>query len=358
MIKIIDRYIIKKFLTTFFFMLGVIMLLAMVFDLSERLGEFIANKAPASEIIFTFYLNFILFYGNSFSFMIVFIAVIWFTAKMAQDTEIIPILNSGRPFSRFIRPYIIGATILVIISLFINHLILPQSNKSRLEFEDKYYRNSLSVSNYFADFPGNQTVQFANYSAEDNVVQQFVVERFNKDNTLAYILVARNAENVEGTNKWILRDYYERYVGNPKDQLFEGTKKDTTFNFTIKEMAVRDNVSSAMKTKDLKKFIEREKLKGSGSIPLYELELHQRTSNPVATYILTIIGIAVSSQKKRGGIGANIAIGLTIVLVYVFAMKVMAVAAENVGFSPFIASWVPNIVFGVIAAFLYRFAQK
>lgn len=358
MIKIIDRYIIRKFLTTFFFMLGVIMLLAMVFDLSERLGEFIANKAPTSEIIFTFYLNFILFYGNSFSFMITFIAVIWFTAKMAQDTEIIPILNSGKPFSRFIRPYMIGATILVIISLFINHLILPESNKSRLEFEDKYYRNSLSVSNYFADFPGNQTVQFANYTADENIAQQFVVERFNKDNSLAYILVARTAENVEGTKKWILRDYYERYVGNPKDQLFEGARKDTTFSFSIDEMAVRDNISSAMKTADLKKFIEREKLKGSGNIPLYELELYQRTANPIATYVLTIIGIAVSSQKKRGGIGANIAIGLTVVLVYVFAMKVMAVAAENVGFSPFIASWIPNIVFGFIAAVLYRFAQK
>src|SRR5690606_14857149 len=140
------KYIIRKFLTTFFFMLGIIMLLSMVFDLSDRLGEFLINKAPLSEILFTYYLNFVLLYGNSFSFMIVFIAVIWFTAKMAQDTEIIPIWNSGKPFSRFIRPYMIGATILVAISLLINHLILPVSNKKSLEFEEKYYRNSLSVA--------------------------------------------------------------------------------------------------------------------------------------------------------------------------------------------------------------------
>jgi lipopolysaccharide export system permease protein len=156
-------------------MLGIIMLLAMVFDLSDRLGEFLANKAPVSEIIFTYYLNFILLYGNSFSFMIVFISVIWFTAKMAQDTEIIPIWNSGKPFSRFIRPYMIGASILVAISLFINHIILPMSNKGRLDFEDKYYRNALSVSNYFADFPGNQTVQFGNYTSEENIVQQYII---------------------------------------------------------------------------------------------------------------------------------------------------------------------------------------
>lgn len=358
MLKILDKYIIRKFLTTFFFMLGIIMLLAMVFDLSERLGEFLMNKAPVSEIVFTYYLNFILLYGNSFSFMIVFISVIWFTAKMAQDTEIIPMWNSGKPFSRFIRPYMIGATFLVIISLFINHIILPLSNKKSLEFEDKYYRNALSVSNYFADFPGNQTVQFGSYTTDENVVQQFIVERFNNDNTLAYVLVARTAENETGTNKWRLTDYYERYVGYPKDNITEGREKDTIFDFRISEMATRDNIASAMKTSDLKQFIEREKAKGSGKIPLYELEMYQRTANPFATYVLTIIGIAVSSQKKRGGIGVNIAIGLVVVLIYIFAMKIMAVAAENVGFPALIASWVPNIVFGVVAAIMYRFAQK
>lgn len=339
-------------------MLGIIMLLSMVFDLSDRLGEFLMNKAPISEVIFTYYLNFILLYGNSFSFMIVFIAVIWFTAKMAQDTEIIPIWNSGKPFSRFIRPYMIGATILVVISLLINHLILPISNKKSLEFEEKYYRNSLSIANYYADFPGNQTVQFNSYTTEENIVQHFVLERFNEDNTLAYILVARTAQNKIGTNKWHLQDYYERYVGYPQDKLQEGKAKDTIFPFRIEEMATRDNIASAMNTRDLRKFIEREKLKGSGKIPLYELELYQRTANPFATYILTIIGIAVSSQKKRGGIGVNIAIGLVVVLIYIFAMKIMAVAAENVGFPAIIASWVPNVVFGIVAMIMYRFAQK
>ncbi|MCO5260345.1 MAG: LptF/LptG family permease [Crocinitomicaceae bacterium] len=358
MLKLLDKYIIKKFLSTFFFMLGIIMLLAMVFDISDRLGEFIAKEAPVSEIIFTYYFNFILFYGNSFSFMIIFISVIWFTAKMAQETEIIPILNSGKPFSRFIRPYMIAATILVVISLFINHIILPTFNKRALDFEDKYYRNSLSVSNYFADFPGNITIQFGTYTAEENKATQFIVQRFNKDNTLAYILVAASAENIEGTDKWIFRDYYERTVGYPKDVLREGKQLDTIFQFRINEMATRDNISSAMRTGKLRKFIMREKEKGSSKVPLYELELYQRTANPFATYILTIIGIAVSSQKKRGGIGVNIAIGLSIVLVYIFAMKIMAVAAENVGFPTIIAAWMPNVLFSFVAAILYKFAQK
>jgi lipopolysaccharide export system permease protein len=183
-------------------------------------------------------------------------------------------------------------------------------------------------------------------------------KKISCNNTLSYVLIARTAENIEGTNKWILNDYYERFAGYPKDIIREGVKKDTLLKFKINELAARDNIASAMKSSDLKKFIEREKLKGSGKIPFYELELYQRTANPFATYVLTIIGIAVSSQKKRGGIGANIAIGLSIVLVYVFAMKIMAVAAENVGFPAIIASWVPNVIFGIIAAIMYRFAQK
>ena len=358
MLKILDRYIIKKFLTTFFFMLAVIMILAMVFDLADRLGEFIENEAPVYDIICVYYFNFILLYGNMFSFMIIFISVIWFTAKMAQDTEIIPIWNSGKPFSRFIRPYMIGATILVVISLFINHIILPGSNSKRLEFEELYYRDGLSVSNYSAEYPGNQIVQFRNYYSEEKQINDFVLQRYDQRDSLVYFLSARSATNEAGTKKWHLTDYYERIVGYPTDILKEGHTKDTTFIFTIDEMATRDNVATAMSSLELMRFIEKEKAKGSGFVPIYELELHSRTSNPFATYILTIIGITVASRKKRGGIGINIAIGLLIVLIFIFAMKITAVAAENVGFPALIASWIPNVLFSFVALYLYRTAQK
>jgi len=358
MLKIIDKYIIKKFLTTFFFMLGVIMILAMVFDLSDRLGEFIDNEAPVSEIIFTYYFNFILLYGNMFSFMIIFISVIWFTAKMAQETEIIPIWNSGKPYTRFIRPYMIAATILVVISLFINHIVLPKSNRSRLDFEDKYYRDALNVTDYHAEYPGNQLVQFKNFDPESNAITGFVLQRFDKNDSLIYMISARVATNANGTFKWRLDDYYERYVGYPVDKLKEGKRKDTTFVFTIQEMATRTEIGSAMSSIELSEFIEKEKKKGSAIVPIYELELHQRTANPFATYILTIIGITVASRKKRGGIGINIAIGMLIVLIYIFAMKITAVAAENVGFPALIAAWIPNMIFAVVALLMYRTAQK
>lgn len=358
MIKIIDKYIISKFLGTFFFMLGIIMLLAVVFDVSEKLSEFIDNEAPFSEIIFNYYLNFVLFYGNMFSSMIIFLSVIWFTAKMAQETEIIPIWFSGRPISRFIRPYFIGATILMVLSLVLNHFVIPRANKVRLAFEEKYYRDRMHIEEYHAEFPNNEVVYFSSYGSEDNLINEFVVEKWNKEKKITHFLKARTAQNMIGTNKWVLTDYYERKIGYPNDQLIQKQRKDTTFQFTIDDMAQRDNIAEAMTYTQLTRHIDRERKKGSSKIPYFEIELHQRTSYPFAAYILTIIGVAVSSQKKRGGIGINIAIGLGIVFIYIFVMKVATVATIKIGFPALVAVWIPNMIFALVALFMYRFAQK
>ena len=358
MIKIIDKYIIGKFLGTFFFMLGIIMFLAVVFDVSEKLSEFISNKAPLSEIVFNYYLNFVLFYGNMFSSMIIFLSVIWFTAKMAQETEIIPIWFSGRPITRFMRPYFMGATILMVLSLILNHFIIPRANKVRLSFEEKYYRDRMHVEEYHAEFPNNEVVYFSSYGSEDNLINEFVVEKWDKEKKITHFLKAKTAQNIIRTNKWILTDYFERKIGYPNDVLIQRQRKDTTFQFTIDDMAQRDNIAEAMTFTQLTKHIDRERKKGSSKIPYFEIELHQRTSYPFAAYILTIIGVAVSSQKKRGGIGINIAIGLGIVFIYIFVMKVATVATIKMGFPAYIAVWIPNMIFAFVALFMYRFAQK
>ncbi|MCT4560995.1 MAG: LptF/LptG family permease [Crocinitomicaceae bacterium] len=358
MLSILDKYIIRKFLTTFFFMLGVIMLLSMVFDISERLGEFIDNQAPMVDIFSQYYVNFILYYGNTYSSMIIFLAVIWFTAKMAQDTEIIPILNSGRPFNRFLRPYMIAATILTVISLILNHLILPSSNKARLDFEEAYYRVAHHVEDYHAEFPGNRVLYFSSFQATDSVINDFVLEKWTADNKLSYILKSRYAKNVSGTNKWILTDYFERKCREDGDEIIEGKEGEFTFDFKVDDMAARENIVEAMNYSELKDFIRREREKGSPNITKYEIELYQRTSLPFATYVLTIIGVSVASRKKRGGIGVNIAIGLGLVFVYIFAMRIMAVSAVNVGFPTIIAVWVPNLLFCIVAYLLYKRAVR
>jgi lipopolysaccharide export system permease protein len=358
MLSILDKYIIKKFLTTYFFMLGLIMLLAMVFDIADRLSEFIQNQASIGAIFSEYYLNFLIFYGNTYTALIVFLSVIWFTAKMAQETEIIPILNSGKPFNRFLRPYMIAATVIMLITLIMNHFVLPQSNKVRLDFEERYYRDAHHVDSYHAEYPGNRVVYFDSYNSADNLIQEFVLEKYDDKKKIKYFIKARTAQNIKGTNKWVMEDYFEKFYSDDGDKIVEGKRKTFTYDFSLDDVAARENVVESLTYLELKKFIKREKEKGSKNIPTYEIELYQRTSLPFATYVLTIIGVSVASRKKRGGIGVNIAIGLGLVFVYIFAMKVMAVAAVNIGVPTIIAVWVPNILFSVFAYLLYRNALR
>jgi lipopolysaccharide export system permease protein len=357
MLKILDRYIIRKFLSTFFFMMGIIMLLAMIFDLSERLQEFIEKEAPISAIIFEYYLNFIIYYGNLFSALIVFISVIWFTAKLAQNTEIIPMINSGRPFHRILRPYMIAATLLTILSLVLNHFALPLANKKRLDFEEKYYRVRLAVDNYHADFPNGESVYFRYYNSDVGYIQDFFLEQWSKDKKLEKFVSAKNAV-YQGDFKWKLEDYFVRELGQRSDRISHGKELDTVLNFDLSEFAQRDNIVQTMNFSELKSFIQKERLKGNENLPIFEIEMYQRTSYPFATYVLTLIGVAVSSRKSRGGIGVHIAKGLAIVFIYIFAMQVTSVAAIKVGFPALLAVWIPNALFGIIGLILYRLAPK
>jgi lipopolysaccharide export system permease protein len=339
-------------------MMAVIMVLAMVFDLADKLNDFIQAGASAYEITFHYFFNFMLLYANMFSPMIIFVSVIWFTSKMAQDTEIIPIWNSGRTFGRFVRPYMIAATFLMLLALTVNHFVVPRANRVRLAFEEKYYWQNMSVDNYYAEYPGEQVVYFSNYTSESGIVNDFVVEQWNEKGEMVSFLKAQNAKNEPGSDRWLLHNYFQRYTGYPRDSLVVGASKDTTFAFSIDEMATRANIAEAMTYFELKDFIKREEKKGSSRVPTYEVVLYERTSLPFSTYILTIIGIAVASRKKRGGIGINIAIGLGIIFIYIFAMKVTSVAAMNIGFPSYLAVWVPNVLFGGIAYLLYRRVQR
>lgn len=356
-LTILDKYIIKKFLSTYFFMLGVIMLLSMVFDISARLSEFIDNKAPIKEIFLDYYLNFLIYYGNTFSPLIIFISVIWFTAKMAQETEIIPMIFSGRAFTRILRPYIIAATLLVIISLFMNNFLLPLSNKVRYNFEEKYYRNSLFVENIHAEIKDNSYLYFSSFNSENNIIQNLTIENWKNNKPISF-LRSLNAENIKGTYKWKLNNLYIRNINFKNEKLIYLSEKDTLFDFKIEDLAMKDFVSEKMTQIELKNFIIKEEKKGSNMISKFKLTYYERTSLPFATYILTIIGVSVSSRKKRGGIGLNIAIGLGFVFVYIFAMKVMNVAALKIGFPPILAVWLPNFIFATIALFLYKLAPK
>lgn len=352
----VDKYIIKKFLGTFFFIFVLLMSISMVFDIAEKLTEFLDRDASWYDIFTIYYSNFIIYYGFQFVYMINFISVIWFTSKMAQNTEIIPILSAGVSFNRFLRPYFISATILVILTIVMYNFVLPPSNRARLEFEENYYRTHFSTRGVVRVNP-NEMVRFASYDVFNHEVNDLQIETWRGD-SLTSLLNAKKAKGDSLSNSWHLKFYNVRVFGELSDQYYEGTEVDTNLTFKITELIFRDNVVEAMNFQQLNEFIEEEKARNSSHVPHYLLIKYNRFAAPFAIYILTLIGVSVSSRKSRGGLGANIAIGLGICLLYIFSMKMTSVAALNVGFSPLMAVWLPNIIFSVVAIYLYKIAPK
>jgi len=352
----IDKYIIKKFLGTFFFIFVLLMSISMVFDIAEKLTEFLDRDASWYDIFTIYYSNFIIYYGFQFVYMINFISVIWFTSKMAQNTEIIPILSAGVSFNRFLRPYFISATILVILTIVMYNFVLPPSNRARLKFEENYYRTHFSTRGVVRVNP-NEMVRFASYDVFNHEVNDLQIESWKGD-SLTSLLNAKKAKGDSLSNSWHLKFYNVRVFGELSDQYYEGSEIDTTLTFKITELIFRDNVVEAMNFQQLNEFIEEEKARNSSHVPHYLLIKYNRFAAPFAIYILTLIGVSVSSRKSRGGLGANIAIGLGICLLYIFSMKMTSVAALNVGFPPLMAVWLPNIIFSVVAIYLYKIAPK
>lgn len=329
----------------------------MVFDLSEKVSTFIEKGAEWSEIFAIYYSNFIIYFGFQFVFMINFISVIWFTSKMAQNSEIIPILGTGVSFKRFLRPYFLSASILVLLTLLMYNFVLPPSNKKRLQFEEQYYRASFNPSSGKVPFQNGQNVLYSRYSGERNMIYKLTIEQWEA-NDLKYILTAAEAFSDSITEEWTLINVKYREFG-VRDDIFEiHDKIDTILPFKLKDIIFRENIVEAMNFSELNEFIDSQKQKKSKLVPKYLLDKYNRFAAPFAIYILTFIGVLVSSKRSRSGTGGKLALGIILCVAYIFAMKMATVAALNVGFDPFIATWIPNIIFLIISIFLYRNVTK
>jgi lipopolysaccharide export system permease protein len=355
MITRIDRYIIGKFLGTFFFILAVLMTIAIVFDFAEKVDDFVDFKVSVWDLLTKYYLNFVFHYSNLFSSLIIFITVIFFTSKMAGHNELIAILSSGVSFNRMLRPFFIAATILVVLSVYLNHMVLPKANKVRLDFEESIARHSVLLKNVHLEVEPGVMVFFDNNHY--GYLDIFCMEKWD-NGELKSVLTAQRAYYDTIQQTWSLHFYNIRYLSEYRDSIVRGDKKDTTFNFAPNDLGYRNEFSSSMTTPELIRFIDQEKKRGSTKVQLSEIELHQRTSYPVAAYILTLIGVCVAGRKSRGGMGVNIAIGLMLAVTYIFTMRITSVAATNAGLAPYIAVWIPNVLFAFLTIPLYRFAQK
>ncbi len=358
--KILDLYIIKKFLGTFFFSIALIISISIVFDFSENVDEFIEKDVPTSSIIFDYYLNFIPYFVNLFTPLFIFIAVIFFTSKMASNTEIIAILASGISFRRFLRPYIISAIILSLISFYLNNFLIPKSNEKRLKFRYTYIKNPFKnkEKNIHFQLDSSSYASIGSYSTPTDVGIKFALEGFDEEGNLNYKLIADFIKWDTSKNKWTIQNYYERKINGLEENLKQGLSKDTTLNMHPKDFKKRDRDVEMLDYFELNKGIELERFKGSRKVVFYEIEKHRRIAFPFAAIILTLIGAALASRKVRGGVGLHLGIGLGISFGYIIFMKVTQTFSTNGNLDPMIAMWIPNIVFGILALYLLKKAPK
>ncbi|MBK7850606.1 MAG: LptF/LptG family permease [Bacteroidetes bacterium] len=359
MLKILDRYIIRKFLGTFFFSLALIILIAVVFDISEKLDDFIERKAPLNKIIFDYYFNFIPYFANLFAYLFVFISVIYFTARLAANTEIVAILNSGISFRRLLYPYFVACSALAILSFYFNGWVIPHSNKIKLDFENVYIKNPVEFKdrNLHRQISPGTYMYMESYNNIDNIGYRFSLEKIENGKRTWFL----NSDRIvwdSTSSKWRIENYYIRSINGFHEKLASGPRMDTTLSIKPGDFKRRLNIIEAMDTPALNRFIEEEQSQGSENVNAYLIEKYRRIAVPFSTFILMLIGVSLSSRKVRGGIGAQLGLGITLSFSYILFMQVSNTFAINGSIPPLLAIWIPNIIFAGIAALLVRFAPK
>jgi lipopolysaccharide export system permease protein len=358
-LKTIDYYIIKKFLGTFFFSIILLISIIIVFDVSEHIDDFLKHDAPVKAIIFNYYLNFIPGFINLFSYLFVFIAVIFFTSRMASDSEIIAILSSGISFRRMLLPYFVAALMLALMSFLLGNFVIPYTNRGQLEFEKRYIKDAKHFNdmNIHKQVSPGVFLYLENFNIQSNKGWQFSLEKF-RNRELVYKISAEEADWDSVHSKWVLKHYFSRSIGTMRESLHKGEKLDTTFGLKPDDFTEDIEEVSVMNFFTLRKHIQMKKLRGDPDVIKYEVKGYERLAYPFATIILTLIGVAVSSRKVRGGIGFNLGFGLALTFMYILFMQVFTVLATFGNFPALLAVWFPNILFGIIALILVRTAPK
>ena len=360
-IKLIDAYIIRKFLGTFFFCLVLILTIAVVFDFAEKIDNFMEKEAPVKAIIFDYYFNFVPYFATLFAPLFVFISVIFFTSKMAVNTEIIAILNSGMSFKRMMWPYFLSALVIAVFTFVLTNFIIPQSNLIRMDFEDKYYRSSarkVIVENIHRMVYKNIYVYIGSYNPLSGRGQNFTIEQFNDSNRLVSRLESSSVIYDTTLKKWTALNYYLREFKEGEDIISKGNRIDTALTIKPTDLSRDPGFVGTMTYRELEDYIDLLRLQGSDELKLFLIEKHRRFANPFAVFILTLIGVSLSSRKIRGGIGMNIGIGLTLSFSYILFLQFASQFSLKGSLGPMLAMWIPNILYSIIALVLYKMAPK
>ena len=376
--KILDWYILKRFLSTFFFVVLILLAVITVIDLTEKMDKFAKAQLKAGQIAM-YYLDFIPWIGSLITPITIFIATVYICARMAGHTEVIAILSSGVSFLRFLLPFFVGATIVAAISFGLNGWIIPDSNKSRLAFELQYVKNKyfFDQRNIHMQVAEDTYLYMQSYNNNNQTGYHFTIEKF-KDNKLVEKLFAKRIEWDSTIGKWKMRDWSIRHIdaifektGNPeklvsaeqerllaRDSLLRGETKDTTLVIHPKEFENDYRKYDGLTLTELNQYIKTLKSRGSTGVEVYEVEKYTRYSSPFTIFILVFMGAIVSSRKSRGGTGVQIALGFFLSFVFILFFTLFRTFAENGGWPPQISVWIPNIIFGIISVAMYKYVPR
>lgn len=360
-LTLIDKYILKRYLVTFSAMLLLFIPIGITVDVSEKINKILENNVPFGKVA-AYYFDFIIYFANLLFPIFLFLSIIWFTSKLANNTEIVAILSSGISFQRFLRPYIIGATIVSLFALLMGFFLVPKASEGFKTFRYMYLKGGgrqemRQTNDVFRQINENEYVYASNLNVESKTAYNFVLEKFDK-NKLLYKITASSIMYNPKTKDYSLMNYTKRTVGELDDKIETELNKTMKFNFEIEDLTPVVYIAETLMPNELNEFIEKEKKRGSSNINTYLVVKYRKYSIPVSAFILTIIAVAVSSMKRRGGMGVNLAIGIAVAFTYVFLDKIFGTMAEQSSFPPLVAVWIPNVVFGILAYYLLQNAKR
>jgi lipopolysaccharide export system permease protein len=357
-LKRVDYYIIKQFLGTFIFAMLLILAISIVFDINEKIDKFLKPEITVKEIAFDYYLNFIPWFFNMISPLITFIAVIFFTSRLAGNSEIIAMLSSGMSFRRLMLPYWISAAVIAVTTAWLSAFVIPPGNVKRIDFQNKYLRNRAveSVRNMQLEVEPGIVAYFDQYADRARMGYRFSLDHF-EDKKLVSRLTAKEIK-YDTLYRWQIIDYMIRDFDGMYERISIGSRKDTTLRIIPSDFLISVDDCEKMTTPELARYINRQKQRGIGNIQTFEIEYHKRYAGIMASFILTCIGASLSSRKMKGGMGLNIVIGIGLSFSYIVFTTVTSTFAVSGLVSPMVAAWIPNGIYTFIAIFLYLRAPR
>lgn len=358
----IDRYIIAKFLSTYIFLIVIIILIAIIFDFNEKIDKFTQSNASIQKILFDYYLNFIPYFSNLFSPLFVFIAVIFFTSKLADNSEIIAMKSAGMSFRRLLRPYMFSAAIIALTTFLLGAYVIPKGNIARVNFENTYIKkkNISSAENIQMQVDTGVVAYITHFDNKTKSGYGFSLDKFVNKKLVSHLTAQTIQYDTlsERRYSWTIRMYRIRTLQGMKEKIESGGKMDTIIMMEPSDFFYTNNQQETMTLPQLDEFIDKQTLRGAAGVSTFEVEFYKRFAMPFAAFILTIIGVSLSCEKRKGGMGTSIGVGLALSFSYILFQTVSATFATNAGWPPMLSVWIPNILFAIIAFVLYKKTPK